>query len=106
MPKNIEKYDNERKNILNKLYEILEITDINKQFSLKELDNNIEKQQKILQLEEEIKKYFVCSRWCYFSQKCTGLKRNYLSLIKSIFKALNIKMLTTIQKGETNYILI
>ena len=96
MPKkNVEQYIEEQKNILIKLYDILGITETNKQFSLKELDNNIEKQQKILQLEEDIKKYFICNRWCYFNQKCKGFKRNYLSLIKCLIRQMNIKLITS-----------
>jgi uncharacterized membrane protein YgaE (UPF0421/DUF939 family) len=59
MPKNVDKYDNERNELLQKLYNILEITPDNNNFSLKELDENIEKQKKIIELENDIKKYFI-----------------------------------------------
>jgi hypothetical protein len=104
MPKNIEKYTNERQELLEKILNILEISEIHKKFSLKELDENLEKQNKILILESEIKKYFICSKWTYFSHKNRKCKRNYLSLIKAIFKNMNIKMLTSviINKNDNN----
>ena len=86
MPKNIEQFKEERQNILTKLLDILEINDKNKIFSLHDLDINIDKQNAILNLEKDIKKYFVCSKWSYFNQKTKGFKRNYLSLIKSVLK--------------------
>jgi hypothetical protein len=46
-------YD-ERLNILN-------IDDVNNTFFLHKLDNDFDKQNSILSLEKEIKKYFVCS---------------------------------------------
>jgi hypothetical protein len=38
---------------------ILEITENNKMFSLKKLDENKDKQKSILDLENDIKKYFL-----------------------------------------------
>jgi hypothetical protein len=54
---------NQRKEISNKILNILHITDTNKIISLKYLDENIEIQNQILGLELDIKKNFVCSRW-------------------------------------------
>jgi hypothetical protein len=104
MPKSIEKFTNERNDVLQKILNILEITEKNKMFSLKELDDNIDKQKTIIALETEIKKYFLCSRWTYFSNKNREFKRNYLSLIKSIMKDMNIKMLpsTLVKKNDDN----
>ena len=56
IPKTIEIND-----ILQKLLNILEISDTNKTFSLKNLDENETKQKLII--ESDIKKYFLCSRW-------------------------------------------
>lgn len=92
MPKIIENYTKERKEVLQKIFNILEITDTNKSFSLKKMDEDKIKQQNITDLEHDIKKYFVCSRWTYFSNKKRLSKRKYLSLIKAISKELNVKM--------------
>jgi hypothetical protein len=104
MPKNIDKYTDERKIILEKIFDILEINNTNNKFSLKELDENIEKQNQIIELESEIKKFFICSKWTYFSHKNRICKRNYLSLIKAIFKNMNVKMNTSIiiNKNDDN----
>jgi len=104
MPKSIEKYTNERKDILQKIFNILEITDNNKIISLKKLDEDKNKQKSIIELENDIKKYFLCSRWTYFSNKNREFKRSYLSLIKAIMKDLDIKMTssTLIKKIDNN----
>ena len=91
MPKNILKNDNERKSILNKILYILNINETNKLFSLKDIDNDIEKQNKIYQLELEIKKFFYTGHWTCFVKPT---KRKWLSMIKYIFKHSNIKLLT------------
>ena len=114
MPKTIDKYIVERQELLQKIFNILEITENNKMFSLKKLDENEDKQKSILDLENDIKKYFLCSKWTYFNNKNREIKRSYLSLIKAIMKDMNIiiKPITTIKKSddnktirETNYIL-
>jgi hypothetical protein len=102
MPKTIDKYTIERNNILQKLLNILEISDTNKTFSLKKLDDNESKKKLIIDLEPDIKKYFLCSRWTYFSNKNREFKRSYLSLIKAIMKDLNIKMTSSILIKKTN----
>ena len=104
MPKDITQFTNERKELLQKLFTILEINDKNKMFSLKELDENNDKQTKILELEPDIKKYFLCARWTYFSNKNREFKRNYLSLIKAIMKDMNVKMSasTLVKKLDDN----
>jgi hypothetical protein len=88
MPKKIESYSKERKEILNKLFEILEITEFNKSFSLHNMDNNPEKQQLIIDLEPDIKKYFICSRWTCMHTK--NVQRKWLSIVKYIFKDMEI----------------
>jgi hypothetical protein len=84
MPKNVDKYTKERKDVLNNLFQILGINENNNTFLLHELDTNIEKQNKILELEYHIKKYFICGSWNCF--KDCEVKRKYLSLIKNTMK--------------------
>jgi hypothetical protein len=104
MPKSIDKFTNERNEVLQQILNILEITEKNKMFSLKELDENNDKQNNIIALEVDIKKYFLCSRWTYFSNKNREFKRNYLSLIKAIMKAMDVKMVasTLVKKNNDN----
>jgi len=87
MPKRVDKYDKERMDILQKMFNILDINENNNTFLLHELDNNDEKQKQILELEPEIKRYFICSSWSCF--KDPNIKRKYLSLIKHMLKYMN-----------------
>ena len=48
------KYNMEK--IKSKIFNILEITPINKSFTLQDLDSDLEKQSKILELENDINK--------------------------------------------------
>ncbi len=113
MPKSIQNYTTEREELLKKMLEILGITEDNKMFSLQKLDEDEERQKQILALVQDIKKYFVSSKWTYFSHKNIEIKRNYLSLIKAVFKSMNVKIYSTfihkkingVNKCETIYIL-
>ncbi len=113
MPKSIKNFTKEREEVLQKMLTILGITDDNKMFSLKKLDEDEEKQKQILDLVEDIKKYFVCSKWSVFNNKNLEFKRDYLSLIKAVLKDMKIKMYSTfvhkkiddVVKCETIYIL-
>ena len=60
MKNKTELYINERQIILEKIFEILNIDDSNNTFFLKDLDNDENKQNLILELELDIRKYFVC----------------------------------------------
>lgn len=102
MPKIIDNYTNERNELLQKIYNILDINDYNKMFSLKKLDEDTHIQQFILDLEHDIKKYFLCSRWTFFSNKKRKCKRNYLSLIKAIFKDMNVNMISLTNKIKSD----
>ena len=55
-----EKYQNEREDICKKLISIIEL-DENKSFLLCDLDNDIAKQNKIIELKDYIQKYFAFS---------------------------------------------
>ena len=82
-----EKYQNEREDICNKIIAILELKEDNT-FLLYELDDNIEKQNKILELKEEIQKYFACSTISSFKPNFE-CKRPYLNIIRSILRKQN-----------------
>ena len=86
-----ELYTNERQIILNKIFEILNINDSNNTFFLKDLDNDEEKQNQILELESDIKKYYNCHLWACFVK--INMKRKYLSIIKYVMKNMNYNMI-------------
>jgi len=93
MPKNITSFDSERKEILNKILEILEINEFNKSFLLQDMDDLLEKQQLIYDLEPDIKKYFLTSKWsCFF--KSNEQQRKWYNIIKTVFKDLDIDYCT------------
>ncbi len=82
-----EKYQNEREDICNRLISILKLDD-NNSFLLCDLDNDEEKQNKILEMKEEIQKYFACSTISSFKPNFE-CKRPYLNIVRSILKKQN-----------------
>ena len=90
MPKHINK--EKQKEVLDKLLVILEINENNKTFSLKELDDNEEKQNDILGLEPMIKEGFCYSTWTCFRR---DTKRKWLSMIKYILKDMEKNLIAT-----------
>ena len=82
-----EKYNNERDEVCSKIINIVDL-DVNKSFLLCDLDNDIEKQQKILDLKEEIQQYFACSTISSFKPNFE-CKRPYLNIIRGILKKQN-----------------
>jgi len=77
-----EKYQNEREDICKKIISIIEL-DENKSFLLCDLDNDIEKQNKIIEMKDDIQKYFACSTISSFKPNFE-CKRPYLNIIRSI----------------------
>jgi len=79
-----DKYQAEREVICNKIIEILG----DKTFILCDLDEDIEKQNKILELKSEIQQYFACSTISSFKPNFE-CKRPYLNIIRSILRKQN-----------------
>ena len=79
-----ELYKKEQEEICDKIIEILDLPETNT-ITLYELDNDKEKQKKIIELIPEIRKYF-----SFNSMKAVGephrIKRPWLSIIKQITK--------------------
>ena len=82
-----EKYITQREEICNKIISILGLKADNT-FLLCELDEDIEKQNKIMGLKEEIQKYFACSTISSFKPNFE-CKRPYLNIIRSILRKQN-----------------
>lgn len=100
MPKKVDECVKEREEILREILEILEITEKNKMYSLKELDENEEKKRKIEDMAPKIKEVFICSKWNYFMHKTRESKRRYLSLVRSVFKSMDVKIETVFKKKD------
>ena len=84
-------YTNERKHVLDKMFNILGLSSTQKHIFMYDLNNNIELQNKILALKDDIHKYFNAGKWTFFSK---NTKLPYMSLIRSLFKVMNVKILT------------
>jgi hypothetical protein len=82
-----EKYQNEREDICNKLINIIDLDD-NESFLLCDLDNDTEKQNQIVEMKEEIQKYFACSTISSFKPNFE-CKRPYLNIVRSILRKQN-----------------
>jgi len=82
-----EKYQKEREDICDEIISILEL-DENKSFLLCELDNDIEKQKKILEMKKDIQKYFSVSCISSFRPNFE-CKRPYLNIVRSILRKQN-----------------
>jgi len=79
-----EKYQFEREDICKRIIDILEL-DTNQSFLLFDLDKNIEKQNKIIDMKEEIQKHFACSTISSFKPNFE-CKRPYLNIVRSILR--------------------
>jgi len=83
-------YLDERKCVLNRLYEIIGITETNREFYSDSFDND-DISNEIYGLEPDILKYFNVSGWAAFKKLDTPLNKRPLSLVKSILKDMNIE---------------
>ena len=81
-----EKFQVEREELCNKIIHILELKD--NTFLLSDLDKDEDKQNQLLALKEDIKKYFACSTISSFKPNFE-CKRPYLSIIRSILRKQN-----------------
>lgn len=90
------KYKDERKELTKRLLQYLKIDANNKVFTSFNLDNDEETQKKILDLIPDIEKYYSVSKWNYWRENKKDKK--YLSLIKSLLKDMNVKILATNKK--------
>lgn len=101
-----EKYEKEQMEIVERLNEILGLSETNK-FILEDLKMDKEKQGKIIGLEEDVKKYFACRGWACFNKE---VDNKWLSLLRSIYKSsgyeLSYKQKTKAGEKFTEYIVI
>ena len=96
-----DKYQAEREAICNKMIEILG----DKTFLLCELDEDVEKQTKILDLKPEIQQCFACSTISSFKPNFE-CKRPYLNIIRGILRKQNYSFIgndITIKQSDNSY---
>jgi len=77
-------YKKEQENILNKINNILGINKDNNIVYLYDIENSDEKTKQILDLSEDVKKYFKAGDWGFF--KTEACKNNPVLLCKSVYK--------------------
>jgi hypothetical protein len=75
-------YEKNRKDILNKLNAIVGIDTTHDYFLLESIDDA--KKEEIIDLAEDVKKYFATSKWMYF--RYPDKPKAFLSLLKYIYK--------------------
>ena len=90
MPKKVSQYNEERKDILNKILAIVGIDETIKSFRLEDITE--EKENSIYKLEKEIKKYYKTTGWNCFKQK--EMCNRWLSILRSIIKEYNGEIIT------------
>ena len=81
------KHPEQREQMCKQIISILELNEASG-FLLCDLDADVAKQQKILDLKEEIKQYFACSTISSFKPNFE-CKRPYLNIIRSILRQQN-----------------
>lgn len=89
MPKKVEQYDAERRVVLDRMFEILGISESNKTICLNDIDKDEAKLKAIDNLDVDIKKYFLTSGWNCYSRH--NVKRKYYSLLKYLLRELSIE---------------
>jgi len=79
------RYKKERKEILDKIYEIIGINENNKIFYTHEIDLDENKKQKIEELIPEIKKNFSVSSWICLNNS-RKMNKKHVSIVRYILK--------------------
>jgi len=92
------KYQKEKNDILIILNNILGITETNNIFYLYDIDNDENKKNQIMDLLDDCKKYFNTSEWTVVARNVTA--RRYLSLTRSIYKAMNYKLTSMVKTDK------
>ena len=84
-------FEKEQREIYDKIIGILGLTKENNTFTLYDLSKTPEKIQQILELKEDIAKYFSASGWICFKKENYDGDKEHIVLLRNILKALNVK---------------
>ena len=85
----------ERKAIIDKLSKIIKLEENNNVVVYDDLVENMELKEYIIENIENIKKYYSCSGWGYFTNHLHGiLDKNEITLMKSIYKDEGYKIIS------------
>lgn len=97
-----EYYNEEREQIILELENLIGLTDIKRNATLYELENNSKLINRLKELIPLIKKYYKCSTWGYFSTDPKKGMGNEVGLLKAIFKNENYNILNKRRQLEYN----
>lgn len=87
-------YVQEREQILNQIYGLIGISDTNKIFYSHNITLNDELKQQLLNLENNLKKYYATSSWSTF-KVTIDVENKALSIIRMVLKEHNINYKST-----------
>jgi hypothetical protein len=79
-------FNNERNNIINNLNNIIKLNENNNSILLIELQNNENLKKYLIEIINDIKKYYRCCRWGYFVCENNGKKGDEITLLRAIYK--------------------
>jgi len=105
----MEKFVNERNDIITKIFEIINVQTENGLRFFYSDEITEEKQKEIVDMKKNIKRYFIITNWMSFKTD-TKIDKEYMSLIRNILKhekinyTISQKMISGIKK--TKYILL
>lgn len=101
-PKN-QKYAQERKDVLEKTLQILNITKDSNIFYVSDLENDDHKKELLNNLIDDIKKYFSYGMWTFFAK--SDIPFPYTTLVRAIFRDMDVKFdSVSIRNNKTNKI--
>ena len=83
-------FQKEQREIYDKIIGILGLTKENNTFTLYDLSKTPEKIQQILELKEDIAKYFSAGKWICFTKEGYNSDKEHIVLIRNILKVLNV----------------
>jgi hypothetical protein len=83
-------FEKEQREIYDKIISILGLTKENNTFTLYDLSKTPEKIQQIIDLKEDIGKYFSASGWICFKKENYDGDKEHIVLLRNILKTLNI----------------
>jgi hypothetical protein len=87
-------YAQQRNNILNNVLKIIGISDSNSLFYSHIISDNINIQQQLLDLTDDLKKYYATSTWSTF-KNTIDVENKALSIVRMLLKEHNIKYKST-----------
>ena len=84
----------ERKDIIDKLSHIIKLEENNNVVVYDDLVENMELKEYIIENIENIKKYYTCSKWGYFTCQHHGYEKDEVPLTRAIYKDDGYKILS------------